>query len=64
MLQVKLSDRQIYSTSTSTARHTLQMKLNIFTIININNVQGVFLHWASPKKLEYGKPRLGESTST
>ena len=27
-------------------------------------IQGVFLHWASPKKLKYGKPRLGESTST
>ena len=26
------------------------------------NVQGVFLHWVSPKKLKYGKPRLGEST--
>ena len=25
-------------------------------------IQGVFLHWASPKK--YGKPRLGESTLT
>ena len=23
-----------------------------------------FLHWASPKKLKYGKPRLGESTLT
>ena len=25
------------------------------------HVQGVFLHWASPKKLKYGKPRLGVS---
>ena len=24
----------------------------------------VFLHWPSPKKLKYGKPRLGESTLT
>ena len=24
-------------------------------------IQGVFLHWASPKKLKYGKSRLGES---
>ena len=23
-----------------------------------------FFHWASPKKLKYGKPRLGESTLT
>ena len=23
---------------------------------------GCFFHWASPKKLKYGKPRLGEST--
>ena len=28
------------------------------------HVQGVFLHWASPKRLKYGKPRLGESTLT
>ena len=27
-------------------------------------IQGVSLHWASPKKLKYGKPRLGESTLT
>ena len=27
-------------------------------------IQGAFLHWASPKKLKYGKPRLGESTLT
>ena len=28
-------------------------------------VQGVFfLHWYPPKKLKYGKPRLGESTLT
>ena len=28
-------------------------------------VQGVFfLHWYLPKKLKYGKPRLGESTLT
>ena len=27
-------------------------------------IQGVFLSWASPKKLKYGKPRLGESTLT
>ena len=25
---------------------------------------GCFLHWASPQKLKYGKPRLGESTLT
>ena len=31
----------------------------------IANVQGVFfLHWYPPKKLKYGKPRLGESTLT
>ena len=27
-------------------------------------IQGVFLHWASPKKLKYGEPGLGESTLT
>ena len=30
----------------------------------LSYVQGVFLHWASPKKLMYEKPRLGESTLT
>ena len=29
-----------------------------------SHLQGVFLHWASPKKLKYGKPRLGESMAT
>ena len=29
-----------------------------------DKVQGVFLHWAFPEKLEYEKPRLGESTLT
>ena len=28
------------------------------------NIQGVFFHWYPPKKLKYGKPRLGESTLT
>ena len=27
-------------------------------------VQGVFFNWNPPKKLKYGKPRLGESTAT
>ena len=30
----------------------------------LSYVQGVFLHWASPKISKYGKPRLGESTLT
>ena len=25
---------------------------------------GYFFHWYPPKKLKYGKPRLGESTLT
>ena len=25
---------------------------------------GCFFHWYPPKKLKYGKPRLGESTAT
>ena len=28
------------------------------------DIQGVFFHWYPPKKLKYGKPRLGESTLT
>ena len=31
---------------------------------HVGYIQGVFFHWASPKKLKYGKPRLGESTLT
>ena len=27
-------------------------------------IQGDFFQWYPPKKLEYGKPRLGESTLT
>ena len=27
-------------------------------------IQGGFFHWYPPKKLKYGKPRLGESTLT
>ena len=27
-------------------------------------IQGDFFHWYPPKKLKYGKPRLGESTLT
>ena len=29
-----------------------------------DEIQGVFFHWYHPKKLKYGKPRLGESTLT
>ena len=28
------------------------------------DIQGVFFNWYPPKKLKYGKPRLGESTAT
>ena len=28
------------------------------------HLQGVFFNWYPPKKLKYGKPRLGESTLT
>ena len=33
-------------------------------VSGMNNIQGVFLHWASPKKLKCGKPRLDVSTLT
>ena len=37
----------------------------IVNIVDIEDiVQGIFLHWASPKKLKYVNPRLGESTLT
>ena len=29
-----------------------------------DNYRVFFFHWASPKKLKYGKPRSGESTLT
>ena len=31
---------------------------------SIDDIQGVFFNWYPPKKLKYGKPRLGESTAT
>ena len=34
------------------------------TIIPRFDIQGDFFHWASPKKLKYGKPRESESTLT
>ena len=30
----------------------------------ISHIQGVFFHWYPPKRLKYGKSRLGESTLT
>ena len=45
---------QIKETNTQTTSHE-KCRLNL---------QGVFLHWASPKKLKYGKPRLGEFSLT
>ena len=35
--------------------------VSVFVVILVE-LQGVFLHWAFPKK--YGNPRLGESTLT
>ena len=39
---------------------------NIFIIIMIVMIviQGVSFNWYPPKKLKYGKPRLGKSTLT
>ena len=34
------------------------------TAIALCNIQGVFFNWYPPKNLKYGKPRLGESSST
>ena len=43
-----------------------QMKLaHMLHLIYLHMIiQGDFFHWYPPKKLKYGKPRLGESTST
>ena len=42
----------------------IKITLNI-NLINWNLIiQGVFFNWYPPKKLKYGKPRLGESTLT
>ena len=40
------------------------LKFNSNTFAVENAYTGCFLHWVSPKKLKYGKPRLGESTLT
>ena len=39
---------------------------NIFSCSSFDSlyIQGFFFHWYPPKKLKYGKPRLGESTLT
>ena len=33
-------------------------------LFKVKMIQGDFFHWYPPKKLKYGKPRLGESTLT
>ena len=46
---------------------TLQLKCipqMLAVFIQYEYIQGVFFHWYPPKKLKYGKPRLGESTLT
>ena len=43
----------------------LDISLAITAETTLTQIQGVFLHWASPEKLKYGKPRLGgDSTLT
>ena len=32
--------------------------------VMLSIIQGVVFNWYPPKKLKYGKPRLGESTAT
>ena len=51
----------MYPSLEGIVRH-IRQQLHI--ISKIPNIQGVFSHWASPKTLKYGKPRLGESTLT
>ena len=50
-------------TSFSLKMPTSKMVRKVFCS-NLCLIQGVFLHWASPKKLKYEKPRLDESTLT
>ena len=40
------------------------IKMHFVALISLDVVQGVFLNWYPPKKLKYGKPRIGESTLT
>ena len=37
---------------------------NTMVVIGVDNIQGVFCDCHPPKRFKYGKPRLGESTST
>ena len=51
------------------SQHRNRIKSNIMNIDsffwqNYTIVQGVFFNWYPPKKLKYGKPRLGVSTLT
>ena len=49
---------------TTLLAHTYLNSEYLFAIYTIFNLQGVFFRWYPPKKLKYGKPRLGESTLT
>ena len=55
------SDAEIEEGILEVAPNTLPKKITIKAQMII---QGVFFNWYPPKKLKYGKPRLGESTLT
>ena len=40
------------------------IKLICINVLEYQYIQGVFFNWYPPKKLKYGKPRLGESTAS
>ena len=46
------------------AHHLLVFEIYFLSSSFGFETQGVFFHWYPPKKLKYGKPRLGESTLT
>ena len=61
-LVIPIEELQVESTRSYTVSYLQQ--LIITGLQNVADIQGVFFNWYPPKKLKYGKPRLGESTTT
>ena len=62
MVPGKLGPRQLGPVAETLQLKCIPQMLAVF--IQYEYIQGVFFHWYPPKKLKYGKPRLGESTLT
>ena len=59
-----MGEETLCQTSEKTGRDERCFTLVIFRLQKKLFYRVFFCHWASPKKLKYAKPRLGESTLT